>query len=170
MDKVNIVVGIIGTLFSITGAIISIVQAKKSKKYARLSETIKNKIINNREISDITKLHSESIRIQNILKKYGPSATEKSLSGVSVQKDAEEIQNLLLTINENRYLFENKSNNINEAIILNTKLTKIIEKFVDATSFTDIKKYGKQMMFLISDFCAVLKNKIDNKNEQIVDE
>lgn len=153
---------IIGTIFSVVGALISICQANEAKKEANFVREVKRKMIDQRRISELTQIKNSFQRLQRKISKYGHAATPESLKGVNNQEDAQEIQEFILELQEHRSLFGVK--NPNESDILCSNLTPLVEELANANDFISMHNSGKQILMQLSSFSSILKKKIDSKS------
>ncbi|MFA0709404.1 hypothetical protein AB4653_27215, partial [Vibrio sp. 10N.222.48.A3] len=88
----------VATFLSIVGGVIAIWQAYKATTEASKAKTYRDEIINVRKAVDFSGIEAVLSRTINLISKYGPSASMSSLSGVSPDKDAEEVQHFITTL------------------------------------------------------------------------
>ena len=104
-------VAVIGTIASIIGAIISVWQARKSKKSAIEAKQVKSQLLHHRKTSELAQLFALCKKSQVTMSKYGPASTPSSLQGIVPDNDAKEVQEFILLLRENRSYFQKNQRN-----------------------------------------------------------
>lgn len=157
---------IIGTFFSIIGAIIAIVQAHRAKKSANEANAIRQEFVQRRQMLEVSYLHRETNRIYQLVTQIGPRCSINSIKGKDLNFIAEEIEKYSHILNEHKEslpdLFKNYSNDpcselnqyVEELSIVNTK------------DINQIKKIGKDILKIIQYVLPKIKSISDKKREE----
>lgn len=156
---------IVASISSIVGAIISIWQAYRSKKFANEAKQIRKGLIDHRKTSELAQIQSSCKKAQKSMEKYGPGSVPSSLKGISSEQDAQNVQEFLLLIRENRTYFVNR--NGNEADKLYNIIAPILDKFAQSQDENDLRAHGKEILIHLSSMASIIKNKLDSKRECI---
>lgn len=157
-------VSIIGSIASIGAAIWAWYEASDSKKSANKARTIKNELIDHRELAELANVHNETHRILKIVSKVGPSCTPSGIRGVKGAEIAKEVEEYSRFINEHGSHFHNFFDN--QARELCEGLRPLIEHLAAAKSFDEKRSAGTQIYDLINTFLPEAKNSADRKKEK----
>lgn len=155
---------IIGTVATIAGAVISYWQARVSQTAAKDARKIRAELIDHRKASELAQIQTVCRKAQKSMEKYGPSSTPSSLAGVSPEKDAQDVQEFILLLMENRAHFENSDSN--DADEFCDKTNRLLDKFVQSQGI-DMKKVGSQILLSIGSIASVIKKLVDAKREEL---
>lgn len=156
---------IIGTIASIGGAGVSIWQARNSRNAAEESKLVRAQLIDHRKASELAQLQAVCKRAQKSMEKYGPGSVPSSLTGISPENDAHDVQEFMLLINENRSHFGSK--NPNEADEFCEKLRPVLNDFAQASESTDLRRYGTQVLLHLSNMTPIIKKHLEAKRETV---
>lgn len=159
---------IVGAVASLLGAGIAIWQASKAKSAANEAKSVKEQILDHRQISELSKIQSSCRKAQNAMAKYGPASSLNSLSGLDPEHDAKEVQDFLLLITENRDYFKHniKPNLWNEADSLSDKIHPILIEFVDETEGKKLKASGTKILLELNQFSSTIKKLVDTQTSK----
>lgn len=158
----GLVITVIGTGASIWGAAISLKQAKAAKNSADEASRVQGQLINQRKTSELAELKVHCEKAIKCMEKYGPSSPQTSIRGVRSKPDADEVQNLILEANKIKGAFLK-----GEVDVFVSKITPLLEKFVDPAQTTNIKLNGQTILMEVSSFLSVVKASLDSKREQV---
>jgi len=164
LDVVSII-AIIGTVASIGGAVVAVWQAKRSTSAANEARLVRAQLIGHRQASELTQLHIVCKKAQKSMEKYGPGSVPANLHGISPEKDAQDVQEFLLLIKENRLHFGNQFPN--EADDFCDKLAPILNSFAQAKKPNDLRQHGTQILLHLSNMTSITKKYLDGKREQV---
>ena len=156
---------VIGTVASIIGAWVSVKYASKASDAAKEAKRIKSQLIDQRKVSELTKLQVSCKRAQNSMAKYGPASTQAGLAGNSTANDSRDVQDFILLLKENRSHFGNKTPN--EADDFCSVLTPLLDSFAQSSAPNDQRDNGKQIVIHLSSFAAAIKTRLDSKREAV---
>ncbi|MBI1299922.1 hypothetical protein GC175_33780 [bacterium] len=163
MDAVSLVVTIVGTIASFAGAVFSWFQAKASQTAAKEAQNAKRQLIEHRVLTDIAQIQSSCRKAQKSMEKYGPGSTPESLSGVSPENDAKDVQEFVLLIREHRTFFEEESTN--QADAFSDSIWPLIDSFATAGDPTLMRRYGSQIVVALSNMASIIKTQVDTRRE-----
>lgn len=155
---------IIGTIATIAGAIISLWQAKVSQNAAKDARKIRSELIDYRKTSELAQIQATCRKAQKSMEKYGPGSTPSSLIGVSPEKDAQDVQEFVLLLMENRAYFGNRTPNDADDFCENA--THLLDRFVQAQD-AEVREFGSQILLSISNMASVIKKLLDSKREEL---
>jgi hypothetical protein len=158
----GLVITVLGTGASIWGASISLKQAKAAKASADEASRVHGQLINQRKTSELAELKVHCEKAIKCMEKYGPSAAPTSVMGVRSKPDADEVQNLILEANKIRGAFLK-----GEVDVFVSKVTPILEKFVDPAQNANVKSNGQAILMEVSSFLSVVKASLDSKREHV---
>ncbi|MEZ9159862.1 hypothetical protein AB4169_16435 [Vibrio lentus] len=158
----------VATFLSIVGGVIAIWQAYKATTEASKAKTYRDEIINVRKAVDFSGIETVLSRTINLISKYGPSASMSTLSGVSPDKDAEEVQHFITTLRKNKILFDGYYSEIDKFC---NELSDLLEKLVacNPSDSKSMKSHGTVIYHRLTDFSSILKGNLDLlKEKQVV--
>ncbi len=164
--NLNNIISLIGTVFSIVGAVIAIGYAKISKTEAKKIESVRNQIIEKRETSEITELNSACKGALNAMKKYGSGLSAADKVGVSFEKDIQVVQEFVFLITENREYFGKKSTNTADEFC--SILNPIMDNFSQAKDDKERHKYGTDLCNHLSKMTSVIKSLLNKSREKYI--
>ncbi len=152
----------IGTVATIWSTLIAVKQAKSAKTSADEAKRVQGQLINQRKTSDLAELKVHCEKAMKCMEKYGPSSAPSSVMGVRNESDANEVQTLILEANKSKGAFLK-----GEVDIFVSKVTPILEKFVDPQQSSGLKGNGQTILMEVSSFHAVVKANLDSKREHV---
>lgn len=158
----GLVITVIGTGASIWGAIISLKQARAAKASADEASRVHGQLVNQRKTSELAELKVHCEKAIKCMEKYGPSSAPTSVRGVRSKSDADEVQNLILEANKIKGAFLK-----GEVDVFVSKVTPLLEKFVDPAQTASVKLNGQTILMEISSFLSVVKASLDSKREHV---
>lgn len=164
MEIIVIVIGVLGSIASIYGAILSINAKNKSENFATKAEQAKNSILKKQKTTNLGNILFEAKRVQQTFGKYSIAQSNKSLAGVEFNKDAENLQDFIFNFNENRAVIEQTTDIETETTY--TELNNLLTSFSGARNTGKIS-FGKQIRLSVDDIIFKMKRSIDNRNETI---
>ncbi|MEO7862411.1 MAG: hypothetical protein ABIU05_18660 [Nitrospirales bacterium] len=97
--------------------------------------------------------------------KYGPGSIPSNLVGISPAKDASDVQDFLVLLKEQRGHFG--ASYPNEADQFCETLTPLLDNFAQSTTPEALREHGKQMVVHMSAMAAVIKRRLDQKQETV---
>ncbi|UKA03841.1 hypothetical protein [Photobacterium damselae] len=156
----------VATFLSIIGGVIAIWQAYKATTEASKAKIYRDEIINVRKAVDFSGIEAVLSRTINLISKYGPSASMSSLSGVSPDKDAEEVQHFVTTLlRKNKILFDGYYLEIDKFC---NELSNLLEKLVACNPSDSklMKSHGTVIYHRLTDFSSILKGNLDLLKEK----
>ena len=153
---------IIGTVATIVGAVISFWQAGISKNAAKDAKRIRAELIDHRKTSELSLIQAVCRKAQKSMEKYGPASSPSSLIGVTPEKDAQDVQEFLLLLMENRAYFGNKSPNAADEFC--ERINPLLNSFAQSVN-AEAREYGSQILLLIGNMASVVKRLLDTKTE-----
>lgn len=159
------IISVIGSLASIGGAIWAFVEADKAAKSVTKAESVRDELINRRELIEISKVHSETTRILKVASRVGPSSDLRRLTGFNAPEVASEIEEYVRFLSEHSSyfseLFENTARDLCDS------LKDDIAVLADARDPKSIKDIGKVIYNKIHGFLATAKMISDLKRESV---
>lgn len=161
----EVIITVVGTLASVASAIFAWRQAETARDSANKAEEIRTQLISHRKTSELSELKVALGKAQTAMTKYGPASAKSSLQGVNQARDASDVQDFLLSLKENRNLFQR--NGINSADILCTRLYELIATFSSATTSSNKKEAGTELLEAINSFSPVVKQALDSRKEGV---
>jgi len=164
MEIMVIIIGVLGSIASIIGAILAIKAKNEAVSSAELAESAKNEVLKKQKTTSLAGVMFEAKKTQQIFGKYSIAQSNKSLAGVQFGKDSENLQNFIFNFNENREMIEQTTELETEATY--KSLNQLLSDFSEAKAMNDKKGFGKQIRFMIDDIIFKMKKSIDNRNEK----
>jgi len=158
----GVVITVVGTVASIWGAAISLKQANAAKKSADEASRVRGQMINQRKAAELSELKVHCEKAIKCMEKYGPSAAAASARGVRSKTDADEVQSLILEASKIKGAFV-----MGEVDIFVSKVTPLLEKFVDPSQASSLKVNGQAILMEASSFLSVVKASLDSKRESV---
>ena len=162
---------IVGTLATVAGAVLSFWQAKISQNAAKASisaakdaKKVRAELIDHRKASELSQIQTTCRKAQKSMEKYGPGSSPSSLIGVSPEKDAQDVQEFVLLLMENRVYFGNETSN--DADDFCEKIYPLLDKFAQSQD-AEPRKHGRLILLLISEMTSVIKKLLDAKREDV---
>lgn len=158
--------GIIGTIASIGGAIISYLQAKKAANSATEARLLKTQIKDQKNMLEVVQVYERTDRIMEDISVIGPSSNLKSIRGLDCSPIAKQLENYLriLEVNTSHY----KDNNGNRADELCRFLKEAIPKLSDSKTDEDKLSNGRVIYQKIQSFRPKAKEISDLNKESII--
>ena len=158
-------IAIIGSIFSISGALYAFYQAQQSKKHSIEAQNIRNELIDRRKLSEISKIHNETHNILKSVSRIGFTSTEssvKSIKCIDIAKDVEEYSKLVneQSLNSGNKLFNKEAKKLCE--LLDNKIKCLSE--VD--EFMEIRSIGMDIYKSINSFLPMVKVLTNEKMEK----
>lgn len=161
----NIILTIVGTIASIIGAIIALIEARKAKSFAEYAETIRDSIALEQNKISISKLLTETKNIMSISIKMTTSATpDKRITGLNYQKSIEEIRKYIDILKENNHYVSPE-----ESKLIEIQYKKIEIFLVElAIESEQVKKYeiGNSIHNSMGEILKKIKPELDIKQKQ----
>lgn len=155
---------IFGTIASIGGAGISIWQARVSKNAAKEAKKVRAELIDHRKASELTQIQTTCRKAQKSMEKYGPGSTPSSLIGVSRGKDAQDVQEFVLLLMENRDYFGNKKPNIADEFCY--KINLLLDRFAQSQD-VEAREHGLEILLSIGNMASIIKKLLDAKRDEL---
>ena len=155
---------IIGTVATIVGAVISFWQARVSQSAAKDARKIRAELIDHRKSSELAQIQAICRKAQKSMEKYGPGSTLSSLVGISLEKDAQDVQEFVLLLMENRAHFGYINPNVADEFC--EKVSQLLDRFAQSQG-TDVRKFGSQILLSIGNMASVIKKLVDTKREEL---
>lgn len=159
------IVSVVGSIASIGGAIWAFIEAGKAAKSVTKAESVRDEIVNRRELIEVSKVHSETTRILKVASRVGPSSDLRRLTGFNAPEVASEIEEYVRFLSEHSShfsdLFENTARDICDS------LRDDISILADARDPQSIKDIGKVIYKKIHDFLPTAKMISDLKRESV---
>ncbi|MFQ2271203.1 hypothetical protein [Aeromonas enteropelogenes] len=166
-DETNLetIVSVVGSIASIGGAIWAFVEADKAAKSVTKAESVRDEIVNRRELIEVSKVHSETTRILKVASRVGPSSDLRRLTGFNAPEIASEIEEYVRFLSEHSShfseLFENTARDLCDS------LKDDISVLADARDPQSIKDIGKIIYNKIHGFLPTAKMISDLKRESM---
>lgn len=161
----EVIVSVIGSLASIAGAIWAFMEAKKAASSVTKAESVRDEVIGRRELIEVSRVHSETVRILKVASRVGPSSDLNRLIGFNASEVAIEIEEYVRFLNEHsshfNILFENTVKDLCDS------LKGDISTLADARDPQGIKGIGKVIYNKIDGFLPTAKTISDFKRESI---
>jgi hypothetical protein len=149
---------------SIIGAILSIWQARKSKRSADRAQEIKEQIISNKETSELTELRDCLQQAKRSMEKFGPGAIPSNLAGISpLIREVQDVQGFYEILKLYRCLFGQTTPN--KADIFSEDLRIALESYAQSENNQEILENGKNVYILLIGFSSEVKLLLDEKLE-----
>ncbi len=158
-------ISIIGTLASVGGAGISIWQARCSRTAAEEAKQVRAQLVDHRKASELSQLLTVCKKAQRSMEKYGPGSVPSSLQGISPQNDAQDAQEFMLLLKENRGHFGTKTPN--EADEFCEKLTQSLNLFAQATQSEGLRIHGTEVLLHLNNMTSIIKKQLDTRRETV---
>jgi len=158
-------IAIIGTVASIIGAVISVWQAKSSRKSAFEANQVKLQLLHHRKTSELAQLLALCRKAQVTMTKYGPASTQNSLQGVVPHNDAKEVQDFILFLKENRGYFQRRPGNDADSFCEDVNL--LISKMVQSDNIENLRSTGTEILLKINSMLSIIRKKLDHKQEKV---
>lgn len=158
--------GIIGTVASIGGAIISISQARKAAKSATEVELFKTQVSNQKKMLEVVEVFQRTERITEDILVIGPAATLNSIRGLDCSPIAKRLEDYLrfLQVNTSHY----DDNVGNRAKELCNFLEGAIPKLSDSKTNQEKLDNGRVIYREIQSFRQKAKEISDLNKENII--
>ncbi|MGP9765451.1 hypothetical protein ACT3UM_06950 [Halomonas sp. AOP13-D3-9] len=153
------IIGLVGSIFSIAGAIYAGYEAKQAKGYSNKSEEIKEELMSFRKTSELAELKPILIAARDAMDKYCTNSAE-SLAGVNKVEDAKLIQKVINTLSEFGEHFK-----LETIATFNNNVDRELQEFVDADDLLVTKINGKNIHREISNLYGLLAGKL--KEQQL---
>lgn len=163
MDFMTILT-IVGTVISIGSAILAVWQAKESKNAAKESKRVRSELIDHRKTSELAQIQSTCKRAQKSMEKYGYGSAPSSLIGTSPGKDAQDVQELVLILLENRAYFGNKTPNGADEFC--EKITPLLNNFAQSQD-ASTREHGAEILLMIGNLASIIKKLVEDRREGI---
>ncbi len=163
MDIIGLIIGVLGSIASIYGAVLAIKAKNEAFSSAQLAKKAKNEVLKKQKTTSLAGIMFEAKKTQQIFGKYSIAPSNKSLAGVQFDKDSENLQNFIFNFNENREMIEQTTELETESIYNN--LNKLLSNFSESKAMNDRKDFGKQIRLIIDDIIFKMRKSIDNRNE-----
>lgn len=158
-------ISVVGSIASILGAVWAYMEAGKAAKSVTKAESVRDEIINRRELIEVSKVHSETTRILKVASRVGPSSDLRRLTGFNAPEVASEIEEYVRFLSEHSShfseLFENKARELCDSI------RDDIPVLADARDPNSIKDIGKVIYHKIHGFLPTAKMISDLKRESV---
>lgn len=164
MDTMS-VLSWVGMLASVGGAGVSIWQASQSRDAAKEAIRIRAQLVDHRVSSELAHVQAICKKAQKSMEKYGPGSVPSSLAGVSPKRDAEDVQEFIICLKEQRDHFG--ATQPNEVDQFCEVLTPLLDRFAQATSPELLRENGKQIVVHLSSISSVIKKHLDGKRETV---
>ncbi|EGQ8961969.1 hypothetical protein ACKOZB_004375 [Vibrio parahaemolyticus] len=159
------IISVIGSFASIGGAIWAFVEADKAAQSVTKAESVRDELINRRELIEVSKVHSETTRILKVASRVGPSSDLRRLIGFNAPEVASEIEEYVRFLSEHSShfseLFENTARDLCDS------LRDDISVLADARDPQSIKDIGKVIYNKIHGFLPTAKMISDLKRESV---
>ncbi|MFA1563080.1 hypothetical protein [Aliivibrio fischeri] len=161
----EVIISVIGSIASIGGAVWAFVEADKAAKSVTKAESVRDEIIDRRKLIEVSKVHSETVRILKVASRVGPSSNLEKLVGFNASGVAVEIEEYVRFLNEHSSYFSDFFDNT--AKNLCDSLKSDISELADAKSPQGIKKIGIEIYYKIHGFLPKVKILSDQKRESV---
>ncbi len=155
MEKIGPILGYIGTLASIIGAIISIYHSRKAKKIKVQVEEQKELIFKKQTNTELSSLLTEVTRMRQSFGKYSLPSMTRALDGNDYEKDIKEYQNLLHQMNDSKSDLKTIKGFEFDNYYL--RLSEVLESIPSDINNVPIKASGKQILSLLNELIPFLK-------------
>lgn len=162
MDGISFL-NLIGTIASIGGAWLSLYQASKSRSAADEAIKVRDRLVGNREASEIAQLQGVCKKALKSMEKYGPGSVPSSLIGVVPDNDSNDLQEFILSLSEHRNLFGISESN--EAVQFCDIVTPLLNAFAKSTTLEKRRKLGTQLVMHLSNMSSIIKKLLDTKKD-----
>lgn len=125
---------VLGSIVSIGAAIWAFIEARKSMAAASKAETIKNEMIDRRQLVEASKIHSETERVILKVSQIGPASRIEVLSGININDILNEVQNFSTFIIAQSEQYDDKFKKTAK------KLNKDLQTNIDELSQSNLKE------------------------------
>lgn len=157
---------LISAFASITGAGVSIWQARKAKTAAQEVKAARAQMIDHRKTSELAELQTFCQKAQKSMEKFGHGASSVSLNGIDPSREGKDVQDFLLKLNEYRSHFGSKDPN--PADIFIKKVGPVLTKFASSSrSQKQMIVLGTEILMEISNMSSIIKKTLDSKRETV---
>jgi len=154
----------IGAIASIGAAIWAFLEAKKASESASKAETVRNEIIERRNLAELSNVHLETTRILKIVGRIGPASNPDQLAGIDPTEIASEVDEFTRHLNEHQAHFSDFF--ANRARELCDDLQDDISELAEQYEGAAIKQIGRRIYTKIHSFVPVVKALTDEKRER----
>ncbi len=155
--------GLVGTIASVVGAVISIVAAQFTKtKAKRVAEAINN-FETRMGSNELVKIVTITKELQGKLSKYITASSDLLLVGVNKQLDINDLHGYTLELNEHKLLILNKCDLDISKIKL--KLEKHRDQFSNTDEYKELKKISRDISLELDKILTQLNKSISELNK-----
>ena len=156
------IVGVIGSVASIGGAVFAWNEAIKSKASASASIKLKSELLNYRKASELSELKPILISARDTLDKYCISS-QTNLEGVSKELDAKSVQKVT-----NKFLEFSSHFSAETVASFSQNIDKELQKFIETDDVKVVKKCGRNMHRELCTLYTTLVVRIKEQQESTV--
>lgn len=156
---------VLGSIVSIGAAIWAFIEARKSMAAASKAETIKNEMIDRRQLVEASKIHSETERVILKVSQIGPASRIEVLSGININDILNEVQNFSTFIIAQSEQYDDKFKKT--AKKLNKDLQTNIDELSQSNLKEDYKRIGTIIFNALQGFLPTTKSLADGRRENV---
>lgn len=156
---------IVGTIASIGGAIISIQQARNSTNAAKKAKEMRDQFLAFQKSSDLAELQASFRKALKSMEKFGPSTNRASLKGISAFKEAQDVQEFMALLKQDRDFFANGDQNNADSSC--EKLSTALMVFAQSQSEDGLLKNGTDLYLILLDISPTIKTLVDAKYKNL---
>ncbi len=164
METAFMIIGVLGSIASIAGAILSIKAENNAKTAAQQAEQARDSIVERQATSELTEILASARTTQKVFGKYSISDS-KSLAGTDQNKDSVEFQDFIFRFNENRFIIEENSDIDADSVY--QELNDLLREFSSSRAIRDKKESGSKIRLILDDIIFKLKKNINELNTNI---
>jgi hypothetical protein len=158
-------ISVLGSIASVGAAIWAFIEARKSMAAASKAETIKNEMIDRRQLVEASKIHSETERVISKVSQIGPASRVAVLSGINIDDILNEVQGYSTFIIAQSEQYDDKFKRAVKK--LNTDLQANIAELSKSTLEEDYKRIGTQIFNALQGFLPTAKSLADGRRENV---
>lgn len=156
---------VVGSIASIGAAIWAFVEARKAMAAASKAETIKNEMIDRRQLVEASKIHSETERVISKVSQIGPASRVEVLSGINIDDILNEVQSFsTFIIAQSEQYDDNFKRTVKK---LNKDLQTDIDKLSQSTLEYEYKQIGTKIFSALQGFLPTAKSLADGRRENV---
>jgi hypothetical protein len=156
---------IVGTIASIGGAGISIWQANNAQTAAKKAKEIKEQFIALRSSSDAAELQAFLRKAIKSMEKFGPASVPANLRGITPSKEAQDVQEFMAMLKQDRALFGKANPNIADQSC--EKLGIALNEFAQSQNEADLRTNGSKLYIILMEISPSIKTLMDAKLEKV---
>jgi len=151
----------IADVVGVIAAGVAIWQAFQAKRAASEAVRMRDEIVSNQEMTGLARMQQICRKAIDSLKKYGPAATTRSLSGIDPERDAADVQDLLAFVQEHATILKGKT-----GVEFCKTMQPLLQTFANSLSERDLQKHGLAVYQQLQNFLPYLTDTVESRENK----